>query len=67
MRIACGRSARVLILLAVASVLALPGAAFAQKKFNFGYDQPRSAAYGIAADIFDAKLMELSGGKLGIN
>ena len=34
----------------------------AQRKFTFGYDQPRSTAYGIAADIFDAKLKELSGG-----
>src|SRR5262245_13776833 len=39
----------------------------AQRKFTFGYDQPRSTAYGIAADIFDAKLKELSGGKLSID
>src|SRR5215813_2402021 len=39
----------------------------AQRKFTFGYDQPHSTAYGIAGDIFDAKLKELSGGKLSIN
>src|SRR5689334_181718 len=39
----------------------------AQRKFTFGYDQPRSTAYGIAADIFDAKLKELSGGKMSID
>src|SRR5215831_14857902 len=39
----------------------------AQRKFTFGYDQPHSTAYGIAADIFDAKLKELSGGKLSID
>ena len=38
-----------------------------QKKFSFGYDQPRTTGYGLAADIFHAKLMELSGGKLGID
>src|SRR5215204_1940776 len=38
-----------------------------QKKFSFAYDQPRTTAYGIAADIFNAKLMELSGGKLSID
>ncbi|MFL5313459.1 MAG: TRAP transporter substrate-binding protein [Microvirga sp.] len=38
-----------------------------QKKFSFAYDQPRTTAYGIAADIFNAKLMELSGGKMGID
>ena len=39
----------------------------AQRKFTFGYDQPHTTAYGIAADIFDAKLKELSGGKLSID
>jgi TRAP-type transport system periplasmic protein len=39
----------------------------AQRKFTFAYDQPRSTAYGIAADIFDAKLKELSGGKMSID
>ncbi len=41
--------------------------ASAQRKFTFGYDQPRTTAYGIAADIFDAKLKELSGGKMSID
>jgi tripartite ATP-independent transporter DctP family solute receptor len=57
--------------LAVATLaLLLAGAAgdaSAQRKFTFGYDQPRTTAYGIAADIFDAKLKELSGGKLSID
>jgi hypothetical protein len=35
----------------------------AQKRaFSFAYDQPPTTAYGIAANIFDAKLKELSGG-----
>src|ERR687883_507409 len=42
-------------------------AAAQQRKFRFGYDQPRSTGYGLAADIFHANLMELSGGKLGID
>jgi tripartite ATP-independent transporter DctP family solute receptor len=49
------------------TLLALPGVAAAQRKFTFGYDQPHTTAYGVAADLFDAKLQELSGGKLGIN
>ena len=28
--------------------------------YSFGYDQPHTTAYGIAADLFDAKLKELS-------
>src|ERR1041384_5708033 len=50
-----------------AAVLTLPSDANAQRKFTFGYDQPKTTAYGIAGDIFDAKLKELSGGKLSID
>src|ERR1041384_8297832 len=50
-----------------AAVLTLPSDANAQRKFTFGYDQPKTTAYGIAGDIFDAKLKELSGGKMSIN
>ncbi len=41
--------------------------ASAQRKFSFGYDQPRSTGYGLAAEIFNTKLMEVSGGKMGID
>jgi tripartite ATP-independent transporter DctP family solute receptor len=37
------------------------------KKYTFGYDQPHSTAYGIAGDLFNAKLMELSKGTMGID
>ena len=37
------------------------------RSFSFAYDQPNTTAYGIAANIFDAKLKELSGGKMNIN
>ncbi len=57
-----GQFARALTL--GAGVLLAAGAAgdalAQQKKFSFAYDQPRTTAYGIAADIFDAKLKELS-------
>jgi TRAP-type transport system periplasmic protein len=55
----------------VATVILTAGAASdvsaQQKKFSFGYDQPRSTGYGLAAEIFNNKLMELSGGKYGID
>lgn len=38
-----------------------------QRKFSFGYDQPKSTGYGIAADIFNDKLKELSGGKFAVD
>ena len=47
--------------------LAMSSNAYAQKKYTFGYDQPHSTAYGIAGDIFNAKLMELSKGTMGID
>src|SRR5262247_2208072 len=53
--------------LAVLVWLAHCSHAEAQRKFTFAYDQPRATAYGIAADIFDAKLKELSGGKMSID
>jgi tripartite ATP-independent transporter DctP family solute receptor len=37
------------------------------RQFSFAYDQPPTTAYGIAANMFDAKLKELSGGKMSIN
>ena len=55
------------VLAAALLLLVFPDDASAQRKFTFGYDQPRTTAYGIAADIFDAKLKELSGGKLSID
>ncbi|MFI4986074.1 MAG: TRAP transporter substrate-binding protein [Alphaproteobacteria bacterium] len=37
------------------------------RSFTFGYDQPHTTAYGIAADIFGAKLSELSKGTMKID
>jgi tripartite ATP-independent transporter DctP family solute receptor len=56
--------------LLVTALLGMAGTAdqaSAQRKFTFAYDQPKTTAYGIAADIFDAKLKELSGGKMSID
>ena len=61
MSITSRRSVLAALALGVAA-FALPTDASAQRKFTFGYDQPRTTAYGIAADLFDAKLKELSGG-----
>jgi len=35
--------------------------------YSFGYDQPHSTGYGIAADLFNAKLTELSRGTITID
>jgi tripartite ATP-independent transporter DctP family solute receptor len=53
---------------ALSIALVLAGQAAAQnRQFSFAYDQPTTTAYGIAANIFDAKLKEQSGGKFTIN
>ena len=53
---------------ALSAFLGFSSTASAQNRtFSFAYDQPPTTAYGIAANIFDAKLKELSGGKMSIN
>jgi tripartite ATP-independent transporter DctP family solute receptor len=52
---------------AAAALLGGGRAGAQQKKFSFAYDQPRTTAYGIAADVFDAKLKEVSGGRMAID
>lgn len=50
----------------VLSALAGSGEALAQRKLSFGYDQPKTTGYGVAGQIFEDKMKELSGGKLQI-
>src|SRR6185503_5945599 len=54
-------------LVAAAAAGWIGGAAAQNRSFSFAYDQPPTTAYGLAANIFDAKLKELSGGKMSIN
>src|SRR6476659_9403699 len=55
------------VLAGVATAGWLGGAIAQNRTFSFAYDQPNTTAYGIAANIFDAKLKELSGGTMSIN
>ncbi len=55
------------LVFSLASLASSLAGAQAARQFSFAYDQPPSTAYGIAANIFDAKLKELSGGKMSIN
>src|SRR5258706_2235478 len=54
-------------LVAAAAAGWIGGAAAQNRTFSFAYDQPPTTAYGIAANIFDAKLKELSKGTMSIN
>jgi len=57
----------VVAVLCMASLAATEALGQAARQFSFAYDQPTTTAYGIAANIFDAKLKEMSGGKFSIN
>jgi tripartite ATP-independent transporter DctP family solute receptor len=53
---------------ALAAVMAcVVSAGAAERHFSFGYDQPHTTAYGYAADVFAAKLKELSKGEMIID
>jgi tripartite ATP-independent transporter DctP family solute receptor len=58
---------RALVLGAVAATAFGSQAAAQNRQFSFAYDQPNTTAYGVAANIFDAKLKELSKGTMSIN
>jgi tripartite ATP-independent transporter DctP family solute receptor len=53
----------------LAAFAGLPqSASFAQsRQFSFAYDQPKTSGYGAGAEMFNAKLTELSKGTLSIN
>ncbi|HTT39809.1 MAG TPA: TRAP transporter substrate-binding protein [Burkholderiales bacterium] len=56
------------VLFSVSVALGAPGATAADAKHDtFGYDQPHTTGYGIAADTFASKLKELSGGTMLID
>src|SRR5215831_11429208 len=54
-------------LLTLAAAGWMGGASAQTRTFSFAYDQPTTTAYGIAANIFAAKLKEVSGGTMSIN
>ena len=51
----------------ICGVLAASGVSAQEKHYKFAYDQPKTTAYGIAGDIFAAKLKELSKGQMIID
>src|SRR5262245_18407619 len=53
--------------LLAAGVLSAGQATAQNRQFSFAYDQPNTTAYGVAANILDAKLNELSKSTMSIN
>src|SRR5713226_6645157 len=52
------------LMVAAAALMAHAAAAAEVRHFTFGYDQPHTTGYGIAADTFANKLKDLSDGAL---
>jgi tripartite ATP-independent transporter DctP family solute receptor len=61
------RKAILCALTAAATAGWIAGASAQSRTFSFAYDQPTTTAYGIAANMFDAKLKELSHNTMSIN
>lgn len=55
------------ILFGTAIAMASSAAMAQSRQFSFAYDQPKNSGYGIGAEMFNKKLMELSKGTLSIN
>ena len=62
----CIRTA-ILCAIGAAAIFASPAQAADPKHYSLGYDQPHTTAYGLGADIFAAKLAELSKGAMVID
>jgi len=60
---------RAAVLGAVGCAIAMAAPAWAAdvKHYSFGYDQPHTTGYGIGADLFAAKLAEISNGTMVID
>src|SRR3989442_9452204 len=67
MKYCIGNKSLGVALFCLASFAASVANAAESRQFSFAYDQPPTTAYGIAANIFDAKLKELSAGTMSIN
>ncbi len=62
-----GRIRTALLCAAVVAGFVTPVRAADVKHYSLGYDQPHTTAYGVGADLFAAKLAELSNGTMVID
>ena len=60
-------AASVLCAAALAALVPPRSMAAEARHFSFAYDQPHTTGYGVAGDIFDKKLQELSHGTMAID
>jgi TRAP-type transport system periplasmic protein len=58
---------RAVLAVAISLLAGLAAPPAEARRYSFAYDQPHTTGYGIAADLFGAKLVELSRGSMAID
>src|SRR5262249_14610988 len=62
-----GRLRAAAIAIAIGILAGAAARADQPRHFSFAYDQPHSTGYGVAADLFNSKLVEMSHGSMAID
>jgi TRAP-type transport system periplasmic protein len=62
-----GRLCAAIIAVTMGGLTGIAARADSARHFSFAYDQPHSTGYGVAADIFNGKLTEMSHGSMMID
>ena len=62
-----GRLRAAVIAMAMGVLSGTTARADSARNFSFAYDQPHSTGYGVAADLFNSKLIEMSHGSMEID
>ena len=62
-----GRLRAAVIAMAMCVLSGMTARADSARHFSFAYDQPHSTGYGVAADLFNSKLLEMSHGSMAID
>src|SRR3984893_15746295 len=62
-----GRLRAAVVAMAMGVLSGMTARADSARHFTFAYDQPHSTGYGVAADLFNSKLVEMSHGSMAID
>ena len=62
-----GRLRAAVVAMSIGVLPVIAARAESARHFSFAYDQPHSTGYGVAADLFNGKLTEMSHGSMTID
>ena len=66
-RLGRGRLRAAVVAMAMGVLSGMTARADLARHFSFAYDQPHSTGYGVAADLFNSKLIEMSHGSMAVD